>query len=142
IGNCSLDFFEVFISDVIPVVRALNEINDEIQESLNISVPSVLDSMPTLTNGLDYRFSDIDKNILFRVATFLDPRCKNEFFSDILIEQMKEKLHVDLETEENLTATTSTAVKPSIVRKEHSQSLEGSIANILDSDDNDKKSEN
>ncbi|GBP96242.1 hypothetical protein EVAR_70935_1 [Eumeta japonica] len=49
----------------------------------------------------------------------------------------------DLETEENLTATTSTGVKPTI-RKEHSQSLdlEVSIANMLDSDDDDEQSEN
>ncbi|GBP71383.1 Zinc finger BED domain-containing protein 4 [Eumeta japonica] len=48
-----------------------------------------------------------------------------------------------LETEENLTATTSTGVKPTI-RKEHSQSLdlEVSIANMLDSDDDDEQSEN
>ncbi|GBP85736.1 hypothetical protein EVAR_62535_1 [Eumeta japonica] len=68
---------------------------------------------------------------------------KNKFFSDILIKKKKEKLCADLETEENLTATTSTGVKPTI-RKEHSQSLdlEVSIANMLDSDDDDEQSEN
>ncbi|GBP97507.1 Zinc finger BED domain-containing protein 4 [Eumeta japonica] len=131
------------ISDVIPLTRALNKIYDEIQESLNISVPSVVDFISALKNELNYRFSEIDKNILFQISTFLDPRYKNKFFSDILIKQIKEKLCADLETEENLTATTSTGVKPTI-RKEHSQSLdlEVSIANMLDSDDDDEQSEN
>nr|CAH7753141.1 unnamed protein product [Callosobruchus chinensis] len=132
------------ISDVIPITRALNKIYDEIQESLNISVPSVVDFVSALKNELNYRFSEIDKNILFQISTFLDPRYKNKFFSDILIKQIKEKLCADLETEENLTATTSTGVKPTI-RKEHSHSLdlEVSIANMLDSDDDDdEQSEN
>ncbi|XP_022834999.1 zinc finger BED domain-containing protein 4-like [Spodoptera litura] len=130
------------ISDVIPLVRALNKIYDEIQESLNISVPSVLDFVSALKNELDYRFSEVDKNILFQVATFLDPRYKSKFFSDILIKQIKEKLRADLETEQSLTATTSTGVKQIIVRKEHSQSLQDSIANMLDSDDDAEQSEN
>nr|CAH7723754.1 unnamed protein product [Callosobruchus chinensis] len=125
------------ISDVIPITRALNKIYDEIQESLNISVPPVVDFVSALKNELNYRFSEIDKNIL------PTPRYKNKFFSDILIKQIKEKLCADLETEENLTATTSTGVKPTI-RNEHSHSLdlEVSIANMLDSDDDDDQSEN
>lgn len=131
------------ISDVIPLVRALNKIYDEIQESLNISVSAVLDFVSALKNELDYRFSEIDKNFLFQVATFLDPRYKGKFFSDILIKEIKEKLLTALETEVNLTATTiSTEDKPITVRKEHCQSLEESIANMLDSDDDDEQSEN
>nr|CAH7735396.1 unnamed protein product [Callosobruchus chinensis] len=84
------------ISDVIPITRALNKIYDEIQESLNISVPSVVDFVSALKNELNYRFSEIDKNILFQISTFLDPRYKNKFFSDILIKQIKEKLCADL----------------------------------------------
>ncbi|KAH9641237.1 hypothetical protein HF086_003224 [Spodoptera exigua] len=146
------------ISDVIPLVRALNKIYNEIQETLNISVSSVLDFVSALKNELNYRFSEIDKNILFQLATFLDPRYQSKFFSDILIKQIKEKLLADLETEENLTATTSTGVKQMIVRKEHSKSLDDSIAthditvykiinslnstNSTDSDDDDEQPEN
>ncbi|KAL3287026.1 hypothetical protein HHI36_001512, partial [Cryptolaemus montrouzieri] len=55
---------------------------------------------------------------------------------------MKEKLRAYLEIEENLTATTSTGVEPIIVRKEHSQRSEDSIANMLDCDDDDEQFEN
>lgn len=127
------------ISDVIPLVRALNKIydEDEIQESLNISVSAVLNFVSALKNELDYRFSEMDKNVLFQVATFLDPRYKGKFFSEILIKEIKEKLLTALETEENLTAAISTEVKPITVRKGHCQNLEESIANMLDSDDDD-----
>ncbi|CAG9793081.1 unnamed protein product [Diatraea saccharalis] len=76
------------------------------------------------------------------IATFLDPRYKGKFFSDILIKEIKEKLLTALETEENPTASISTGVKPITVRKGHCQNLEESIANILDSDDDDEQSEN
>ncbi|KAL3282971.1 hypothetical protein HHI36_006129 [Cryptolaemus montrouzieri] len=120
------------ISDVIPLVRALNKIHDEIQESLNISVPFVLAFLSGLKDELDYHFPGIDGNMLFKVATLLDPRYKNKFFSDILVKQIKEKLRADLETEENITATSSSGVEPIILWKEH----------MLDNDDDDEKSEN
>lgn len=119
------------ISDVIPLVRELNKIYDQDEESLNISVSAVLDFESALKNKLDYRFSEIDKNVLFQVTTFLDPQYKGKFFSDILIKEIKEKLLTTLEIEENLTAAISTGVKPITVRKEHCQSLEESIANML-----------
>ncbi|XP_023241785.1 zinc finger BED domain-containing protein 4-like [Centruroides sculpturatus] len=120
----------ICISDVIPLVRALNKLYDGIQisansgETLNISTPAVLDFLSSLKNELDYRFSEIDKNMLFQIATFLDPRYKA------------------LETEVNITTTTTITEKPNAVRKEYCNNLEDSIANMLDSDDEDEKSEN
>ncbi|CAB3262268.1 unnamed protein product [Arctia plantaginis] len=131
------------ISDVIPLVRALNKIYDEIQISLNVSASTVLDFVSALKNGLGNRFSEIDKKSLFQVATFLDPRYKGKFFSDILIKEIKAKLLTDLEIEVNQTVTTrSTEDKPITIRKEHCQNLEESIAKMLDSDDEDEQSEN
>lgn len=132
------------ISYVIPLVRALNKIydEDEIQENLNISVSAVLNFVSALKNELDYRFSEIDKNVLFQIAIFLDPRYKGKFFCDILIKDIKEKLLTAIETEENLIVVISTKVKPITVRKGQYQNLEESIANMLDSDDDDEQSEN
>ncbi|CAH0730540.1 unnamed protein product, partial [Brenthis ino] len=132
------------ISDVIPLVRALNKIYDEKNMHISdISVSAVVTFVSALKNELEYRFSEIDKNVLYQVATFLDPHYKGKFFSEILIKEIKEKLLRVLETEVNLTATTiSTENKPITVRKEHCTSLEESIANMLDSDDDDEQSEN
>ncbi|XP_046976668.1 zinc finger BED domain-containing protein 4-like [Vanessa cardui] len=131
------------ISDVIPLVRALNKIYDEFQQNLHISLSVVVTFVSALKNQLEYRFSEIDKNVLYQVATFLDPRYKGKFFSDILIREIKEKLLTVLETELNLPATTiSTEDKSITVRKEHCTSLEESFANMLDSDDDDEQSEN
>ncbi|CAH0405363.1 unnamed protein product [Chilo suppressalis] len=132
------------ISDVIPLVRALSKIYDEIQKKLHVSVSAVMtEFVSALKNELEYRFSENDKNVLFQVATFLDPRYKGKCFSEILIREIKEKLLTVLETEVNLTATTiSTEDKPITVRKEHCTSLEESIAKMLDSDDDDEQSEN
>ncbi|XP_023219004.1 zinc finger BED domain-containing protein 4-like [Centruroides sculpturatus] len=138
----------ICISDVIPLVRALNKLYDEIQisansgETLNISTPAVLDFLSSLKNELDYRFSEIDKNILFQIATFLDPRYKGKFFSDFLIKDIKQKLLTALETEVNITTTTTSTEKSNAVRKEYCNNLEDSMANMLDSDDEDEESEN
>ncbi|XP_054723792.1 zinc finger BED domain-containing protein 4-like [Uloborus diversus] len=133
----------VCVSDVIPLVRALTKIYDEIGisdingESVNINSAAAVDFVCSLKNELDHRFSEIDKNILFQLATFLDPRYKSKFFSDLVIKDIKQKLLTALETEVSPTTTATSTEKSNSVRKEPCNSLEESMANMLDSDDDD-----
>ncbi|GBP59017.1 hypothetical protein EVAR_15019_1 [Eumeta japonica] len=80
-------------------------------------------------------------NLSFQEATFLDPRHKDKFFSDILIIEIKEKLLTALKTEINLTTSISTEDEAITVRKEYCPSLEESIAFTLDNDDDDDDDE-
>ena len=110
-------------------------------ESLNISTTAIRDFVPCLKNRLDYRFSENDKNILFQLATFLDPRYKGKFFSKPLIKYLQQKLLATLETELNII-TSSSKENPGTIRKEHCSSLEQSMANILDSADEESENHN
>ncbi|XP_054723807.1 zinc finger BED domain-containing protein 4-like [Uloborus diversus] len=133
----------VCVSNVIPLVRALTKIYDEIGipdingENVNINSAAAVDFVCSLKNELDHRFSEIDKNILFQLATFLDPCYKGKFFSDFVIKDIKQKLLTALETEVSPTTTAASTEKSNSVRKEPCNSLEKSMANMLDSDDDD-----
>lgn len=77
-------------SDLIPLVRAADKIYEEIQESLNNSISTVLDLVSAWNNGIDYRSSNTDK------AGCLDPRYKGKRIGEILIKEIKEKLTANM----------------------------------------------
>ncbi|XP_067139336.1 uncharacterized protein, partial [Centruroides vittatus] len=126
LGNCMMRFKFLLI------VRKL---------STSVHLPFLI-FLSSLKNELDYHFSEIDKNILFQLAAFLDPCYKGKFFSCFLIKDIKQKSLTALETEVNIRTTTISTEKPNAVRKEHCNNLEDSMANTLDGDNEDEESEN
>ncbi|XP_055842541.1 zinc finger BED domain-containing protein 4-like [Episyrphus balteatus] len=90
--NSTFDMLEriVKIKDAVITVIALNRIDlslDKedwmiIEETLPLLKPfyEVQDLHKELKDGMDYRFKDLEKNILYAECTILDPRFKNRGF--------------------------------------------------------------
>lgn len=133
------------LSDVIPLVRALKRLYDEmiassthsdiaIDQGNNISL-AIYNLMTALKTQLNIRFGEIESDHLYQMTTYLDPRYKGKFFTDYINEDMKRKLSKTLEEEVELTTVTTKSTERYHDEKRGSLSIMDSITRILDSDD-------
>lgn len=82
---------KILISSVIPLIHVLKSTLQE--EEYKTDTSAILKRIiRKLINELNSRFGELYNNNLFAIATYLDPRYKLKFFSDILKEQVQSDL--------------------------------------------------
>ncbi|KAM7386173.1 hypothetical protein PAMA_009015 [Pampus argenteus] len=96
-------------ADVIPCVRALTRLLDKTAETDH----GVKRAKSVLLEAVQRRFADIDAQKLYTIATMLDPRYKDRYFSEALKPSFHELLLNTLETSHPVPITTSTVEQPS-----------------------------
>lgn len=137
---------KILISSVIPLIYVLKSTLQEEECKTDISVISKR-IIRKLINELNSRFGELHNNKLFAIATYLDPRYKLKFFSEILKEQVqsdliclidsesisdsspltkKSRLESSFNDNDDECATNTHAMK-------YSSQIQSSLANILDS---------
>ncbi|XP_032358832.1 zinc finger BED domain-containing protein 4 [Etheostoma spectabile] len=83
------------VADVIPSIRALTRLLEKTAETDH----GVKTSKATLLEAVQNRFSDIQSKRLYTIATVLDPRYKDRYFSDALKPQIRGLLSFSHPTE-------------------------------------------
>ncbi|XP_060761342.1 zinc finger BED domain-containing protein 4-like [Neoarius graeffei] len=97
-------------ADVIPCIRALTRLLEKTTETDH----GVKTAKSVLLEAVRRRFADIDAQKLYTIATMLDPRYKDRYFSEALKPSFHEQLQNALETSHpELPITTSTVEQPS-----------------------------
>ena len=118
------------ISQVIPLVRALTKVlGKEVEDT---GVRSMKNKM---LDSLRSRFNDIEEKDFLVIATLLDPRYKDKFFSSGLSRQYGKTLLVDeyLHTKEEIEVSEPAAIRVGVVSEEEegSSKLWGCLSEIL-----------
>ncbi|KAH9643336.1 hypothetical protein HF086_008823 [Spodoptera exigua] len=79
------------ISSVIPLIQVLTrKLDEQLNKTDNSEVVTHL--ITVLKTNIISKFSDINDNFLYTISTFLDPRYKTKFFSEILKENVETEI--------------------------------------------------
>ena len=75
------------ISSVIPLIHALKQTLQIEKEKTDTNL-NVKNLMKKITEDINVKFCDLENNILYSLATYLDPRYKLKFFNEIVKEKV------------------------------------------------------
>lgn len=134
---------DALLSDVTPLVRTLEKVYDGMRnaqtqaaadEETATSGP-VNNIISTLKVQLNRRFSEVNSNNLYKIATFLDPRYKEKFFSESVVKEIKQILTPVLEVYSDSPLKTSHDHPSTSKEKEEGATLMNSIFSMLESDE-------
>lgn len=87
-GTRELSNSNALISSVIPLIHVLSKKLDE-QLAKTDNSEAIKHLITTLITNISDKFYDINNNFLFAISTFLDPRYKSKFFSEISKESIE-----------------------------------------------------